>query len=445
MGNNTTIYLSALALSIAIAGCGQNQTDQQQTGRDTINLDSAWAPTFALPEPDTNASKNNFSDIIGWPDGKTPLAPAGFTVSKFADGLQSPRWIYQAPNGDIFITESATETSLLKKAGQILSGKAKSNQQKPSANRITILRDANKDGKPELTKVFLTGLKQPLGMLVLGDFFYVANTDGLVRYPYKVGDTQLNPTTGKKIVNLPAGGYNNHWTRNIIANADGSKIYISVGSGSNVGENGMEHEVRRAAILEVNPDGSGERIYAEGIRNPVGMDWAPGSSTLWTAVNERDGLGDDLVPDYLTSVKEGAFYGWPYSYFGKNEDPRLKGKAPELVTKTVVPDVPLGSHTASLGLSFYDKKVFPSKYHNGAFIGQHGSWNRSRLVGYKVVFVPFLNGRPSGEPEDFLTGFIAPGNKSEVYGRPVGVATLLDGSILVADDASNVIWRIAGN
>jgi glucose/arabinose dehydrogenase len=246
---------------------------------------------------------------------------------------------------------------------------------------------------------------------------------------------------GQKIMNLPAGGYNNHWTRNLLASPDGKKIYISVGSGSNVGENGMEHEVRRACILEINPDGTGERVFATGLRNPVGMDWQPTTKTLYTAVNERDELGDDLVPDYLTSVKEGAFYGWPYAYYGQNEDPRRKGERPDLVKKTVMPDVPLGAHTASLGLVFYDGTTFPAKYHDGAFIGQHGSWNRSEFSGYKVVFVPFENGKP-GKPEDFLTGFVT-GKDKDVYGRPVGVAVLADGSLLVADDAAGRIWRVA--
>ena len=246
-----------------------------------------------------------------------------------------------------------------------------------------------------------------------------------------------------KILALPAGGYNNHWTRNIITNSDSSKIYISVGSGSNVGENGMENEVRRANILEVNLDGSGEIIYASWLRNPVGMGFAPGTSTLWTAVNERDELGDDLVPDYLTSVVKSGFYGWPYSYFGQNIDARIENTKPELVKKAIIPDVALGAHTASLGLAFYDQKIFPKKYHNGAFIGQHGSWNRSEISGYKVVFVPFSEGKPSGKPEDFLTGFVSDKRNEEVYGRPVGVTVLKDGSILVADDASHIIWRIS--
>jgi glucose/arabinose dehydrogenase len=351
--------------------------------------------------------------------------------------------VYVGANGDIFVAESSTVLKGIKKLGAKIIPKIKTQNLGSSANRITLFKDRNKDGIFETRYMFAQNLNQPLGMLVLDNHFYVANTDGLLQFDYKMGDTALNGV-GKKIVSLPAGGYNNHWTRNIVANKKGDKIYISVGSGSNVGENGMDKEVRRANILEINPDGSGEKIYASGLRNPVGIDFEPNSQTLWTAVNERDGLGDDLVPDYVTSVKEGGFYGWPYAYFGKNEEPRMKeARRPDLVNKTLVPDVALGAHTASLGLAFYDKKSFPSKYHNGAFVGQHGSWNRSNLTGYKVVFIPFQNGKPSGKPEDFLTGFIADASKSEVYGRPVCVAILSDGSMLVTDDASNKIWRVA--
>jgi glucose/arabinose dehydrogenase len=277
-------------------------------------------------------------------------------------------------------------------------------------------------------------------MLVLNNTFYVANTDAIVAYPYKPGDTKIT-VLGKKIAQLPAGGYNNHWTRNIIANEDGSKIYVTVGSGSNVAEHGIENEQRRANILEMNPDGTGERIYASGLRNPQGMGWAPGTKTLWTVVNERDGLGNELVPDYLTSVKDGGFYGWPYAYFGPHEEPRLKGQKPDLVKSTIVPDVSLGSHTASLGLAFDTKGLFPGKYKRGAFIGQHGSWNSSTLVGYQVAFVPFANGKPTGQQEEFLGGFIADKANHKVYGRPVGVA-FNDSYMLVADDASNTIWTV---
>ncbi|RZK87603.1 MAG: sorbosone dehydrogenase family protein, partial [Pedobacter sp.] len=332
--------------------------------------------------------------------------------------------------------------SVAEQAANAISGKAKSEVSGKSVNTILLLRDADKDGKPELITTFLAGLNQPYGAAFINNSFYVANTDGLWQFPYQPGDTEITKP-GKKIVELPAGGYNNHWTRNLLVNADKSKIYISVGSGSNVGENGMEHEVRRATILEVNPDGTGEKIYGSGLRNPVGMAWAPGTNALWTAVNERDGLGDGLVPDYITSVKQGGFYGWPYSYFGQNEDPRMAGKSPELVKKAIVPDVPLGSHTASLGLAFYTANKFPAKYQGGAFIGQHGSWNSSKLVGYKVAFVPFKDGKPTGKVEDFLTGFIANADKSLVYGRPVGVAVTQDGALLVADDVSGVVWRVA--
>ncbi|MES2892027.1 MAG: sorbosone dehydrogenase family protein [Bacteroidota bacterium] len=378
--------------------------------------------TTPLPKPYATPSAVNNSNVTGWVDGKKPIAPEGFTVTKFADGFQSPRWIYAAPNGDLFICESSTKPA--------------------SANQVTILQDSDKDGKYDVREMFLSNQNKPFGMLILDSFFYVANTDALVRYPYKTGQTHIS-ATGKKILDLPAGGYNNHWTRNIIASPDGKKILISVGSGSNNGENGMDKEVRRANILEINPDGTGEQIYAAGLRNPVGMQFYPGSSTLWTAVNERDELGDDLVPDYMTSVKRGAFYGWPYAYFGSNPDPRMKGQRRDLVAKTLVPDVDLGPHTASLGLAFYDKNSFPAKYKNGAFVGQHGSWNRSTFSGYKVVFVPFSNGKASGKPEDFLTGFIDDVKKSRVHGRPVGVTVISDGSLLVADDASNIIWQVS--
>ncbi|WP_407431442.1 PQQ-dependent sugar dehydrogenase [Arcticibacter sp.] len=427
------ILVLGLGCWLALGACSSGNS-HSGTDADTslINTDSG-----KLPQP--GESKNKFSKVVGWPNGKTPVAPAGFSVSKFAGDLTNPRWIYVAPNGDIFVAQSTTEG---KKASDVVSGRAQSQNMNDSPNSILIFRDANHDGKPEIGNVFLSGLNQPFGMLIIGDSFYVANTDGLWKYPYKEGQQQISGP-GEKIVELPAGGYNNHWTRNIIANADNSKIYISVGSGSNIGENGMEHEVRRANILEVNPDGSGERIYAAGLRNPVGMDWNPENKQLWTAVNERDELGDELVPDYITSVKEGSFYGWPYAYFGPNEDPRRKGEKPDLVKKTIAPDLPVGAHTASLGFVFYAADSFPAKYRNGAFIGQHGSWNRSEFAGYKVAFVPFKGGRPAGKPEDFLTGFIVKDGEREVYGRPVGVAVAKDGSLLVADDAGNTIWRVS--
>jgi len=415
------------------------QTKGQTTPKATVKTGSG--NLVELPEADTKASKNKFSKVIGWPEGKTPVAPAGFVVTKFADGMKSPRNIVVAPNGDVLVVLSNSERSTAEQVAGAITGKAKSEVGGKSVNTVMLFRDANKDGKPEVVSTFLSGLNQPYGVAFIGNSFYVANTDGVWQYPYKAGDTKI-AGAGKKILELPAGGYNNHWTRNLIVNAAKTKIYISVGSASNVAERGMTNEVRRANILEINPDGSGQRIYASGLRNPVGLAWAPGTNALWTAVNERDGLGDDLVPDYITSVKPGAFYGWPYSYFGQNEDPRLKGLNPEMVKKAIVPDIAVGSHTASLGLAFYTAKKFPAKYQGGAFIGQHGSWNRSELSGYKVAFIPFKQGKQTGKMEDFLSGFVADQDKSQVYGRPVGVAVAQDGAVLVADDVSGIIWRV---
>lgn len=421
MRNSIPLFSVAL-LALATACNGQVKKEEKETlSKQSGTVVKTAIGDLQLPAPYASKSKTNNSKVIGWPEGKMPTAPEGFTVTKFADGFQNPRWTYIAPNADIFVVESGTGAS---------------------KNQITVLRDKDKDGKFETREVFIKGLNKPFGMLVLKDFFYIANTDGLYRYPYKNNPLKLE-TKGEKILELPAGGYNNHWTRNLLANADGSKIYISVGSGSNNGENGMDKEVRRADILEINPDGTGEIIYAAGLRNPVGMDWNPANNELWTAVNERDELGDDLVPDYITSVKKGGFYGWPYSYFGSIPDPRMKGERKDLVEKAIVPDVPVGAHTASLGLAFYDKDAFPAKYKNGAFVGQHGSWNRAKISGYKVVFVPFQNGKPSGKPEDFLTGFISDAEKSEVYGRPVAVTVMNDGSLLVNDDSGNTIWKVA--
>ncbi|WP_375446413.1 PQQ-dependent sugar dehydrogenase [uncultured Fibrella sp.] len=430
----------ALASSLLLASCAEKKASEGKAAQ----VETAIGP-LDLPAPYASKSATKFSKVIGWPDGQTPTAPDGFVVTEYARDLINPRWVYIAPNGDVFVSEANTEKKGVKKTVASVSGQADSQRFDESANRVTLLRDTNGDGKPDQRSVFLTGLNQPFGMLVLGNYFYVANTDALLRFPYKAGETKLTVSASSKpdtILKLPAGGYNNHWTRNLLAGPDGKKIYISVGSGSNVAEHGIDNEVRRANILEINPDGTGERVYASGLRNPVGIDWQPGTNKLYAAVNERDELGDGLVPDYMTSVQEGGFYGWPFSYYGQVEDPRRAGENPELVKKAIVPDVPLGAHTASLGLTFYDQKAFPAKYQNGAFIGQHGSWNRSELSGYKVVFVPFTNGKP-GKPEDFLTGFIAKNDGQDVHGRPVGTFTMPDGSLLVTDDSGNRIWRVA--
>lgn len=436
-------FLAAALLAIAFAGCNSREKKKEENKDKADVVSAPNGQQVNLPAPYATKSVKKYSKVIGWKGEEKPTAPAGFTVSMFATNFVSPRNIYIAPNNDVFIAESNTEDKGVKKVVNEASGKSQSQPSGQSANRITILRDANHDGKPEVQKVFLSGLNQPFGMLVLNNYFYVGNTDGLWRYPYKTGETMISGK-GEKILDLPAGGYNNHWTRQLLASPDGSKIYISVGSGSNDGEHGAANEVRRANVLVVNPDGKNEKIYASGLRNPAGITWAPDKKTLWAAVNERDNLGDNLVPDYITSVKEGGFYGWPYAYFGQHEDPNHKGEKPDLVKKTITPDVALGAHTASLGIVFYTKNNFPQKYKNGAFVGQHGSWNRSVLSGYKVVFVPFENNKP-GKMEDFLTGFIADEPKGEVHGRPVGVAVQQDGSLLVADDSGNRIWKVSAS
>ena len=443
MFDNRILPLAGLVLLAACSGPSKQEKQAAAAATPARKVTTPAAAAVLLPAPYATESVSKRSNVIGWPAGKTPAAPAGFVVAEYARQLDSPRWMYVAPNGDVLVAESTTipTSTKLKVAAALNLDKSRSLRAE-SANRITLFRDTNRDGKPDVQTTFLANLRQPFGMLVLGNYFYVANTDGVLRFPYAPGATKITGS-GQKILALPVGGYNNHWTRNLLASPDGTKIYVSVGSGSNVMEHGAADEVRRANILEINPDGSGEKVYASGLRNPVGLAWAPGTTTLWTAVNERDELGDELVPDYLTSVQEGGFYGWPYAYYGPNEDPRRKGERPDLVQKTLVPDVPLGAHTASLGLAFYDQTAFPAKYRNGAFIGQHGSWNRTAFSGYKVVFVPFANGRPSGPPEDFLTGFLAGGDSPDAYGRPVGVTTLPDGSLLVADDAADKIWRVS--
>ena len=358
---------------------------------------------------------------------------------QLAAELQSPRWLYVLPNNDVLIAQASTEKPA-KIDPATLEAMRKARIVGPSPNQITLLRDGDGDGRFETREVFLTGLRQPFGMVLLKDHLYVANTDSLIRYPYAANVKRIT-APGEKVVELPAGGYNNHWTRNVVSSPKQDKLYITVGSQTNVDEEGLDaKQPHRAAILECNPDGSGLRIFASGLRNPNGMDWVEGA--LWTVVNERDLLGDDLVPDFLTSVRDAGFYGWPYAYFGQNEDPRHKGKRHDLVSKALVPDVAVGAHTASLGLLFYKSKSFPSRFRGGAFIGQHGSWNRSKFSGYRVAFVPFKNGQPSGEIEDFVTGFIASEERKEVYGRPVGLAVLADGALLIAEDAGGRIWRV---
>ena len=404
---------------------------------------ATYGPNPDLPPP-APAKVKNFSKAGKWPAGAAPKAPAGFRVDRFAEGLTSPRWLYVLPNGDVLVAEASTQAKppkteedkekqrLLRQAGNM----------RESANRITLLRDADGDGRAEHRTILLSGLNQPFGMLWLNSSLYVANTDGILRFAWDGKQAPIK-AAGQQILALPAGGYNNHWTRNLIATPAGSKIYVTVGSASNAAEYGIAEETRRANILEINPDGSGERIYASGLRNPNGMDWQPGTSTLWTAVNERDNIGEDLVPDYITSVKDGGFYGWPWSYFGQKVDARVQPQRPDLVKKAIVPDFALGAHTASLGLVFYKATSFPERYRGGAFVAQHGSWNRSEFSGYKVIFVPFRNGRPVEPVEDFLTGFLADPKTGVTNGRPVGLALDKTGALLVADDTADIVWRVS--
>ncbi|WP_428327562.1 PQQ-dependent sugar dehydrogenase [Mucilaginibacter sp.] len=435
---NKAFLLATTTAAMLLSACSFKQPDPSKAD----NVTTSAKQQVKLAPPYATRSTRTFCDVIGWPKGKMPIAPAGFKVNLYADGLDNPRNIYLTANGDVLVSEANTEIKGIMKVGANIIGASASQDLGKSANKIILLRDINGDGIADVRSVFLSGLNHPYGMLVLKNWFYVANTDGLWRYPYHTGQTKITGK-GTMILTLPAGGYNNHWTRNLRINSDSTKIYVSVGSGTNDAEKGMDIEIRRADILEIDPDGKHEHILASGLRNPAGIDVEPLTHVLFTAVNERDGLGDNLVPDYLTSVKEGGFYGWPYAYFGQHEDPDHVGERPDMVKKTITPDLALGSHTASLGLAFYTGKKFPAKYQGGAFIGQHGSWNSSKLVGYKVVFVPFVNGKPGGIIEDFLTGFIADAAKRKVYGRPVGIAVMPDGSILVADDTSNKIWRVS--
>jgi glucose/arabinose dehydrogenase len=403
-----------------------------------------FGPDPTLPEPRSPWLPTvNTASAEGWTQGEAPVAAAGFEMRAFADGLDHPRWLLVLPNGDVLVAE--TDAPPKPEDGKGLRGwimkqvMQRAGSGLPSADRISLLRDADRDGVAEFRSVFLSDLHSPFGMALVGDTLYVANADALVRFPYTVGATSIEaaPT---RVAGLPGGPINHHWTKSLVASRDGTHLYVGVGSNSNVAENGMAAEESRAAILEIDAQTGATRIFASGLRNPVGMDWQPASGELWVAVNERDELGDDLVPDYMTHVQDGGFYGWPYSYWGPHVDTRVEPQRPDLVARAIVPDYSLGAHTASLGLVFYDADAFPARYRGGAFIGQHGSWNRREPVGYKVVFVPFAGGRPAGLPEDILTGFLDA--EGDARGRPVGVAVARDGALLVADDVGDRVWRV---
>ena len=431
----TAAVLSAAA--VLLAACGE-------TSRLPEAASIGASPQ--LPAPSTSLIPTvKVAPGKGWPADAMPQPATGTRVTAFARGLDHPRWLYTLPNGDVLVAESNKPANAGEGAKPSLRGwvqgifMRRAGAETPSANRITLLRDADGDGVAEVRSVLLRDLNSPYGMALVGDTLYVANADAVVKVPYRTGQTTITETPAK-LLDLPSR-INHHWTKNLLPNAEGSKLYVTVGSNSNIGENGLENEEGRAAIWEVDTATGQHRIFASGLRNPNGLAWEPDSRRLWTVVNERDELGNDLVPDYLTSVEDGAFYGWPWSYYGQHVDERVQPPRPDMVEKARRPDYALGSHVAPLGLALSDGKQFAGVFGPGAFIGHHGSWNRKPPSGYKVVFVPFMNGLPSGVPRDVLTGFL--NDAGEAMGRPVGVAFDGRGALLVADDVGNAVWRVA--
>lgn len=423
--------------ALALAACDRGPELPESAG---------YGPNPTLPEPHPTGAFPyvNIARAVGWPSDGKPTPAEGLGVVAFAAGLDHPRWLYQLPNGDILVAETDTPAPSGDEGGGGVRGffmnlfMRQAGSNKSSANRITLLRDADGDGVAETKETFLENLNSPFGMALVGDQLYVANADSLVRFSYKEGDTRIEAPP-EKVVDLPSGR-NWHWTKSLVADPVGSRLYVGVGSNSNVAENGMDEEHNRAAVLEINPETGDTRVFASGLRNPVGMDWNPATGDLWVAVNERDELGDNLVPDYMTSVREGAFYGWPYSYYGQHVDERVQPQNPDLVKQAIRPDYALGSHTASLGLTFVgDADLGP--FQNGVIVGQHGSWNRSPRVGYRVIFVAFQNGAPVGGPKEVLTGFL--NESGEAQGRPVGVIIDKRGGLLVADDVGGAVWRVS--
>lgn len=422
--------------SAVLVGCGATAE---------LPVEAGYGPDPTLPEPNPPLLPTmNVATAVGWPEDRAPIAAAGLEVVAFAEALDHPRWLYVLPNGDVLVAETNAPAGsgpdlspikawmmerMMKQAGAAV----------PSADRITLLRDSNGDGVANERHVFIDELTSPFGMVLVEDDLYVANTDALLRFEYHEGQTRID-REGERIVDLPAGDINHHWTKNVVSDPAGDKLYVSVGSNSNIAEYGMDKEESRAAIWEVDRKTGEHRVFASGLRNPVGMTWIPSSNMLWTSVNERDELGGDLVPDYMTSVVDGGFYGWPYSYFGQQVDQRVEPQAPEQVARALKPDYALGSHTASLGLTYTDGNDSLLPFGPGMLVGQHGSWNRDPPSGYKVIFIPFNNGQPSGMPEDVLSGFL--NDDGEAMGRPVGVVIDKRGDLLVADDVGNKIWRV---
>jgi len=437
--------IGILAGVAVFANCGCVDTSAKRGPEISPVSTVGPSPTLPQPEGEKLIPTVRVAEAIGWPSGRTPIGADGLAVSAFASGLAHPRWLYVLPNGDVLVAETNApkrpkdEEGVKAKVMKKMRGKAGAGD--PSANRITLLRDADGDGIAETRNVLVENLYSPFGMALVGSDFYVANSDGIVKFPYRTGDTRI-AAAPVPVTDLPGGERNHHWTKNIIADRDGTRLYATVGSNSNVAEHGMGEEEGRAAIWEVDLKTGTKRVYATGLRNPNGMAWEPSTGALWTVANERDELGNDLVPDYLTSVKRGVFYGWPYSYYGQHVDVRVDPPRPDLVARAVAPDYALGAHVAALGLVYAGESAhaLPRSLTKGMFIGEHGSWNRDPPSGYKVVFVPFANGRPSGAPIEVLTGFV--NDVGQAMGRPVGVAIDGKGALLVADDVGNVIWRV---
>jgi hypothetical protein len=436
-GRRVAVATLTAASVAALVGCGDMAR---------LPVESGMGPKPALPEPHKSLIPTvNVATAEGWQNGAKPTAAPGLNVNAFATQLEHPRWLYVLPNGDVLVAE--TNAPPKPEDGKGIKGRFIKRAMKkvgaavPSPNRITLLRDAHGDGIAETRTVFIKSLNSPFGMALAGNDFYVADSDAVLRFPYKPGATEITEP-GVKIVDLPAGPLNHHWTKNLILSPDGSKLYVTVGSNSNVAENGIDKEEGRAAIWEVDTKTGHHRVFATGLRNPNGLAWVPGG-VLWTVVNERDELGSDLVPDYMTSVVDGGFYGWPYSYYGQHVDDRVSPQRSDLVAKAIQPDYALGPHTASLGLAYTQGNSLPEVFREGMFVGQHGSWNRKPFSGYKVIFVPFSGGKPAGQAMDVLTGFVD--DSAVAHGRPVGVAVDKQGSLLVADDVGNTVWRVTGN
>lgn len=426
---------AAICIACLLSGCGDEATLPEEAG---------IGPAPTLPPPHrTLIPTVAIAPAKGWPEGKTPVPGEGLSVAMFAAGLAHPRSLLVLPNGDVLVAE--TDAPPKPEDAKGITGwisrliQKRAGADTPSANRITLLRDADGDGRAETRAAFIEGLNSPFGMALIGDELFVADTDAVLRFPYRQGETRI-AAPGAKLVDLPAGPINHHWTKNLTASPDGRHLYASVGSNSNVAENGIAEEDGRAAIWEIDPGSGAHRIFASGLRNPNGLAWEAAHAALWTAVNERDELGSDLVPDYMTAVKEGGFYGWPYSYYGRHRDPRVKEERPELVASAIVPDYALGAHTASLGLAITEDSKLGPFYARGAFVAQHGSWNRRPRSGYKMIFVPFADGRPAGKPVDVLTGFVD--GDGDALGRPVSVAPDGRGGLLVVDDVGGAVWRV---